>query len=125
MKTICIANHKGGISKSTTCANLAVGIFKLRPDIKVLVIDTDPQGSVTYLLFKTPNEIPDTISSLFANEAIESGKITYRTRFSSIDIIPANIRLAPYQLKTESIIQAHLRLKKLLLQVDTVYEKDM
>lgn len=69
MKTIGIINEKGGVSKTTTCVNLAYGLAN--KGLKVLVCDLDPQGNTTGTLLKLNDEIDlKTLDKI--NEAFQS-----------------------------------------------------
>lgn len=66
MKTISIFNQKGGVGKTTSVVNLAVALSKL--NIKVLVIDFDPQANTTTGLGFDKNELEKSIYKMFYDE---------------------------------------------------------
>lgn len=88
--TVSIANFKGGVGKTTTAVTLAQGMSLLGH--KVLVIDTDPQGSLTTLFGILPDsevEEEDTILPLVMGSQ-ESIRYAIRsTYWDGIDLVPA------------------------------------
>lgn len=92
--TIAVANFKGGVTKTTTAVTLAQGL-SLRGH-KVLVIDTDPQGSMTTLFGLLPDvDVSDekTILGLCYGSELAVDYAISPTYWSGIDIVPANLAL--------------------------------
>ena len=88
--TIAIGNFKGGVSKTTTAMTLAQGLTLLGH--KVLVIDTDPQGSLTTLFGILPDtevEENDTILPLAMGSETSIRYAIRSTYWDGIDLVAA------------------------------------
>jgi len=102
------------VGKTTTCANLGVGLAK--EGKRVLLIDSDPQGSLSISLgFTEPDKLPYTLSTAMM-QAIEDQPITVAEGVlhheEKVDLLPANIELAGLEV---SLINAMSR-EKILKQ---------
>lgn len=103
MRRIVFTNDKGGVGKTTTVANLAVGLSKCGK--KTLVVDMDPQADVTFALLgqrapeaKNGYLPPTTYTLLTGHYGIEQ-VILEVPRYSNLFLIPSNEDLADAALK--------------------------
>jgi chromosome partitioning protein len=99
--TICFINQKGGCGKSSSCFHLA-GYFA-DTGLRVLVIDADPQGSLSQGFFGSAIienlSASDTLAAVFADDEVTScDSLATPTRFDRLSVIRANSQLARHNI---------------------------
>ena len=121
---IAVVNQKGGTAKTTTVENLGIGLA--REEKKVLLVDTDPQGSLTISLgYSRPDELETTLFDLL-NKTINEDSVSAGEgivhQAEGIDLIPANISLAGLEVALVNTMNRERILKQFLEPVNGNYD---
>ena len=124
MKTIALANQKGGVGKTTTAASLGVGLAQQGK--KVLLVDADAQGNLTQMLgWRQPDELFPTLADLMTKtvneEPIAPGEGILR-HASGVDLVPANIELSGLEVTLVNIMSRETVLRQYLSTLAPAYD---
>ncbi|MFA7485943.1 MAG: AAA family ATPase, partial [Phycisphaerae bacterium] len=92
MRTLTIANQKGGCGKTTTSVNLAAALAKRNKS--VLLIDLDPQGHSTLGVGHNPDSFPATIYNVMSNPEVSISSVITGTVIPKLNLVPNNILLS-------------------------------
>lgn len=123
-KAIAVTNQKGGVGKTTTAANVAIGLARNGYD--VLIVDFDPQGDLTASLgWKNNDSIEHSVATML-DDYINDREINYSSLIlrhkEDVDIIPANIELADFEMRLVSVINREQTLNGCLEPLRNEYD---
>jgi len=121
---IALSNQKGGVTKTTTCGNLGIGLAM--EGKKVLVVDLDPQASLTISLgYPQPDTLPVTITDLMKkvilDKPISRGEAILHQK-EGVDLLPASIELAGLEASMVNVMSRETILRQALNEIGKPYD---
>jgi chromosome partitioning protein len=116
VKIIALFNQSGGVGKTTLTVNLGYHLAEMKR--RVLLIDLDPQASLTVFMGLDPEDLKDTIYDAVVGEK----PMPVLPQIHKMDLTPSNINLCTAEMELISVIMREQRLKQSLEPLEGEYD---
>ena len=120
MNVWAIANQKGGVGKTTTAVTL--GGLASKSGLRTLLIDMDPHGSLTSYFGLDPDQINQSVYTLFQHKGQAVSPLIHQTNFDRLSLLPASTALATLDRQLSSQDGMGLVIKRALSALDGSFD---